>query len=97
MQLFGKIVGKTDVQSGVSANGEWQRLTLLVQPAGDDGNILPFDVFGKKLVEKCECLTAGDYVELTYKLEGREYEDKWFVRLNLINFVRFERGGDNVH
>lgn len=58
-------------------------------------DLVPFNVFGKT-AEKCMELTRGEEVEITFGLEGTEYQDKNYPRIKgiFVNRIHETKGQD---
>lgn len=84
MQQLIKVVGKSGIQSGTSANGDWERQTLLGETMDDNPTVIPFEFFGIKNVRKLTELNVGDLARVTFRIRGREFNDRWFCNVEAI-------------
>lgn len=84
MKQILQLVKKCDIACGMSTNGEWERQTLVFQSLDDEPRYIPIEVFGKRKVRGMEPLQCGSLVEVTFRIDGREHEGRWFARLELI-------------
>lgn len=84
MKQILQLVKKCDIDCGMSTNGEWERQTLVFQSLDDEPRYIPIEVFGKRKVRGMEPLQCGSLVEVTFRIDGREHEGRWFARLELI-------------
>lgn len=91
MQVFGKVIAKSDVMSGKSANGEWERQTLVVEPMSDNPEMVPVEFFGKRRVKQLSGLEVGSLVQVTFRIVGREHDGRWFATLDGLNVQPFQR------
>lgn len=69
-------------ESGVSrAGNEWKKQEFVLETSGQYPKKICFTIFNEKfsLLEK---LSEGDEVEVTFNLESREYNGKWFHNIN---------------
>lgn len=89
MQVFGKVVAKSDIFSGMSANGEWERQTLVVEPFSDTPQMVPVEFFGKRRVKQLAALEVGSIVQATFRIVGREHFGRWFATLDGISVQRY--------
>lgn len=89
MQIFGKVVAKSDIFSGMSANGEWERQTLVIEPFGDTPQMVPVEFFGKRRVKQLAALEVGSIVQAAFRIVGREHDGRWFATLDGLNIQRY--------
>lgn len=85
MKILAKLVKKSAVSCGTSANGEWERQTLVFESLDGEGHYIPVEVFGKKKVRGVEPLRVGQLAEVIFRIDGREFEGRWFARLEYIH------------
>lgn len=91
MKILAKVFAKGEMMCGTSANGEWERQTLVVETLADNPKRFPVDFFGKKKTKKLQTITTDDYVEVIFEIEGREHEGRWFAQINGIDCTPFHR------
>lgn len=99
MQIFATLVGKTDIACGTSANGDWERQTLIFQTTDENLTTLPVEVFGKKKVKEVQSLQIGTLCNVSFKIEGNEKDGRWFVRLVYYHITPYQlaqKGGNDV-
>lgn len=84
MQQLIRVVGKSDIQSGTSANGDWERQTLVGETMDDNPTIIPIEFFGKKIVRQIADIKIGDLARVTFRIRGREYNGRWFCNVEAI-------------
>lgn len=89
MQIFGKVVAKSDIFSGMSANGEWERQTLVIEPFSDTPQMVPVEFFGKRRVKQLAALEVGSVVQAAFRIVGREHDGRWFATLDGLNIQRY--------
>ena len=90
-KVKGKVVDILPLQTGSSARGEWKKLDFVVE--------IPDDQFPKKICftlfnDKTEMIRPGDKngeVEVTFSLEGREYNGKWYHNVNAFKIDRLDK------
>lgn len=85
MKVLAKLVKKSDVSCGTSNNGEWERQTLVFETLDGEGHFIPVEVFGKKKVRGVQPLQIGQLAEVIFRIDGREFEGRWFARLEYIH------------
>lgn len=90
-KVKGKVVDILPLQTGSSARGEWKKLDFVLE--------VPDDQFPKKICftlfnDKTEMIRESDKsreVEVSFSLEGREYNGKWYHNVNAFKIDRIEK------
>ena len=77
MEFSGKVFRKLDVQRGTSARGEWQKQDIVFESEGEFPRKLCVTFFGDKVAD-AERLNLGDMVTVSFNVEAREWNGKWF-------------------
>lgn len=82
MEIKGKVKAVPEMQSGVSAKGEWKRQTIVVEyQDGQYTSTVALD--NAKKAEEFGKLSVGD--EVTFKCNlptSREYNGRWYTSVN---------------
>lgn len=91
MKILAQVFTKGELNCGTSANGDWERQTLVVQTMADNPKLIPIEFFGKKKVRDLQNVSAGDYVEVIFEIDGREHEGRWFPSINGISCRQFQK------
>ena len=82
LQIKGKVQKILQPESGVSRAGkEWKKQEFVIETEEQYPRKICFTLFNDKssLVED---LSAGEEVEVSFNVESREYNGKWFHNLN---------------
>ena len=90
-KVKGRVVDIMQLQTGSSARGEWKKLDFLLE--------VPDDQFPKKICftlfnDKTEMIKETDKsreVEVSFNLEAREYNGKWYHNVNAFRIDRVEK------
>jgi hypothetical protein len=90
-KVKGKVIDILPLQTGSSARGEWKKLDFVLE--------VPDDQFPKKICftlfnDKTEMIRENDKsreVEVSFSLEGREYNGKWYHNVNAFKIDRIEK------
>lgn len=77
MEISGKLVQILPVQTGMGKNGEWRKCSFVIETA---------DKFPKKvcilawkdLVEQVQQLQVGSMLNISFDVESREFNGKWY-------------------
>ena len=78
MEISGKLIQTLPTQTGMGKNGEWKKCNFIIETA---------DRFPKKvciiawkdLVEQVQQIPAGSQVNVSFDVESREYNGKWYT------------------
>ncbi len=82
LKIKGTIKKILDAESGVSkAGNEWKKQEFIIETSEQFPKNICFTLFNDKfsLLEKVK---PGDEVEVSFNLESREYNGKWFHNIN---------------
>ena len=90
-KVKGRVVDILQLQTGSSARGEWKKLDFVLE--------VPDDQFPKKICftlfnDKTEMIKETDKnreMEVSFNLEGREYNGKWYHNVNAFRIDRVEK------
>lgn len=86
-EISGQIIAVLPTRSGTSARGtEWSSQTAVVETKEQYPKKVAFDVMGDKIAQFN--LQVGDYVTVSYDVEAREYNGKWWNSVRAWNVVR---------
>lgn len=82
LSVKGKIEQILKPESGVSKAGkEWNKQEFVIETDDQYPKKVCFTLFGDK-VNLVEGLTAGQEVEVSFNIESREYNGRWFHNVN---------------
>lgn len=90
-KVKGRVTDILPVQTGSSSRGEWKKMDFVLE--------VPDDSFPKKICftlfnDKTEMIRESDKnkeVEVSFSLEGREYNGKWYHNVNAFKIERSEK------
>ena len=91
-KVKGRVTDILPLQTGSSARGEWKKLDFVLE--------IPDEQFPKKICftlfnDKTEMIRETDKnseIEVSFSLEGREYNGKWYHNVNAFKIDRLEKG-----
>lgn len=95
--ITGKIIAVLPTRSGTSARGtQWSSQTAVVETHEQYPKRVAFDVLGDKITEFN--LQVGEEVTVSFDINAREFNGKWFNSVNAWQVVRYapSQGGYNV-
>ena len=92
-KVTGKLEKFLDVESGTSAKGEWQKQGFIVKTKDEYNNLYCFNVFGQEKVEKLTKYNkVGDEVTVSFNVNCREYQEKYYTDLGAWRIEKDEQG-----
>lgn len=87
-EISGQIIAVLPTRSGTSARGtEWSSQTAVVETKEQYPKKVAFDIMGADRIAQFN-LQVGDYVTVSYDVEAREYNGKWWNSVRAWNVVR---------
>jgi hypothetical protein len=82
LQVKGKISQILEPESGVSRAGkEWQKQEFVIETDEQYPRKVCFTLFGEK-TSLINGLSEGEEVEVSFNLESREFNGKWYHNIN---------------
>lgn len=91
LSVKGKVEQILKPESGTSRAGkEWNKQEFVIETDDQYPKKVCFTLFGDK-VNLIEGLTAGQDVEVSFNIESREYNGRWFHN---VNAWKIEKAGD---
>jgi hypothetical protein len=80
MEVTGKIIAVLPVQEGTSKAGNpWKKRYYVLETQESYPKKIAFYVFGSDRVAQYESITAGTNVRLSFDIESREWQGRWFT------------------
>ncbi len=76
--LTGKVHKILKMESGTGAKGNWVKQEFVIETDADHPKTVCFSVWGDK-TEALKKLNPGDKVNVSFNLESREYNGKWYA------------------
>ena len=97
--ITGKIIAVLPTRSGTSARGtQWSSQTAVIETHEQYPKRVAFDVLGDKITEFN--LQVGEEVTVSFDINAREFNGKWFNSVNAWKVVREQvpaHGGYNTN
>lgn len=98
-EITGKIIAVLPTKSGTSARGtQWSSQTAVIETHEQYPKRVAFDVLGDRIAEFN--LHVGEEVTVSFDINAREFNGKWFNSVNAWNVVRNQypaQGGYNTN
>ena len=95
MQVKGKIQQVLKPESGVSkAGNEWKKQEFVIETIDQFSRKICFTLFNDKL-SLIDGISNGDEVEVSFNIESREFNGKWFHNINAWKIDKPEKSSYN--
>ncbi len=87
-KVKGKVFDILPLQTGTSARGEWKKQDFVIETADDQfPRKICFTLFNDK-IDMINGISNNNEVEVSFSIEGREYNGKWFHNINAFRIDR---------
>ena len=91
MKDYMKVHLVDDLISGTSDNGnDWEKQLVVFETTGDAKKLLAIEFMGEKKTRVTKALKEGDICEVVYSIFSREYEGKWYTRLDGLSVTKMQ-------
>lgn len=77
MEIQGKVQTVLPLQSGQGKNGNWKKQEFILETEGQIPRKICFSLWGEKV--DSFPVAAGDVVTVSFDLESREYNGRWYT------------------
>ena len=82
MEIIGKIVEFTPVESGTSVKGAWSRRQVIIKTLDQNPQHIAFTAMGLRL-EEANKHTLNEVVRIRFGVSSRKVNDRWFNDIQL--------------
>jgi hypothetical protein len=93
MDISGKIIQFLPVQSGQGKNGTWKKQEFILETGDNYPKKVCIAVWGDKI--DMGGFKPGDLVDVSFDVESREYNGRWYTDVKAWKLVA-KKGGGNV-
>ena len=90
MDLTGKIIKVLPIQSGTGKNGDWKKQEYVIEMPGQFSKKVCFTIWGDKIDQYK--LSDGNEVKVSFDLESREYNGKWYTDVKAWKVEKVQKG-----
>lgn len=88
----GKVLQIMPEQKGTSARGEWKKQDFVIETSDDQfPKKICFTLFNDK-TSSLENIKPNMEVEVSFSIESREYNEKWYSNVNAFRIERVQEG-----
>lgn len=91
MEISGKIVSLLPEQTGQGKNGTWKKQEYILETTGQYPKKVCFSIWGDKIDQFK--VNSGDDVEVSFDVESREYNQRWYTELRAWKVAKQGSGG----
>jgi hypothetical protein len=89
MDINGKIIKLLDKQTGQGKNGTWEKQEYVLETEGQFPKKVCFNLWGDRIAKFS--LKEGDIVTVSFDLESREFNNRWYTDVRAWNVAK--KGG----
>ena len=93
MEISGKIISLLPEQTGQGKNGTWKKQDYILETTGQYPKKVCFSIWGDKIDQFK--VNTGDDVEVSFDVESREYNQRWYTELRAWKVAKQGSGGSN--
>ncbi len=79
MEISGKIIFVLPFIEGEGRNGKWRKQSYVLETADQYPRKVCFDLFNDRIEQFP--LKVGDQVEVSFDIDSREYNGRWFTNI----------------
>ena len=92
-KVKGKILQILPEQKGTSTRGEWKKQDFVIETTDDQfPKKICFTLFNDK-TSSLESIKPNMEVEVSFSVESREYNEKWYSNINAFRIERVQEAG----
>lgn len=92
MEITGKIITLLPLQSGMGKNGEWRSQDFIIETEGQYPKKVCINLFNDR-INKFP-INVGDEVIVSFDIESREYNGRWYTTIRAWNVKNAEAKAD---
>jgi hypothetical protein len=94
MDISGKIIQFLQVQSGQGKNGTWKKQEFILETGDNYPKKVCIAVWGDKI--DMGSFKTGDLVDVSFDVESREYNGRWYTDVKAWKMVPKNGGGSSA-
>ena len=87
LEISGKVVKILQEQSGEGKNGRWVKQEFIIETEDQFPKKVCFSSWGDK-TDQLKQLAVGDAVSVSFNIESREYNERWYTDLRAWKIVK---------
>lgn len=86
MEITGRVIKLLPLATGTGKNGTWKKQEFVIETGGQIPRKICFSLWGDKIDQAG--LREGDEAEISFDLESREYNSRWYTEAKAWKVVR---------
>ena len=86
MEVTGKIIKILPIQTGEGKNGIWKKQDFVIETSAQIARKVCFSLWGDKIDQFN--LQEGEDAEISFDLESREYNNRWYTEAKAWKIVK---------
>jgi hypothetical protein len=86
MEITGRILKLLSLQSGEGKNGTWKKQEFILETSAQIPRKICFSLWGDKIDQFK--LAEGDEAEVSFDLESREFNNRWYTEAKAWKIVK---------
>lgn len=94
MDISGKIIQFLQIQSGQGKNGTWKKQEFILETGDNYPKKICIAVWGDKI--DMGSFKTGDLVDVSFDVESREYNGRWYTDVKAWKMVAKNGGGGSA-
>jgi len=91
LEIEGKVVNVLQEQTGEGRNGKWVKQDFVIETSDQYPKKVCFTTWGDKAAD-VKKLNVGDSLLVSFNVESREYNQKWYTDLKAWKIVKNTQG-----
>ena len=95
LELSGKVMQLLSEQTGTGKNGQWVKQDFIIETEEQYPRKVCFSAWGEK-VSMVKTLKAGTPVKVSFNIESREFNGRWYTDLRIWKLEIAESAGDTA-
>ncbi len=93
LELSGKVIQILSEQTGTGKNGQWSKQDFIIETEEQYPRKVCFSAWGEK-VSMIKSLKTGTLVKVSFNVESREFNGKWYTDLRMWKIETPEPAGN---
>jgi len=96
LTINGKIISLLKPEKGISKSGnEWKKQDFLIESNEQFPKKICFTLFNDK-ISALEGFKPGDEVEVSFSIESRDFNGKWFHNINAWKIAKIQQQNSSI-
>ncbi len=95
MEVSGKLIQVLPEQTGEGRNGTWVKGGFVIETQEQYPKSICFDLWGD-MVERIKNYNEGDILNVSFDVQSREYQGRWFTNVKAWKIEAVSAGGSDV-